>query len=1456
MTPRGPAFTRAALRIGWRGLRALLLGVYLVASRAGAFIAALWLCLYFFSGTSAVQGALQDVVAKAIPGIISVGSVRWGPAPDELRVADLRIAGEHAEEVVRIPALTVDIDLLATLAGSVRQLTRADAPLLISLSRVRLGQPHARIRVDEQGRVGIERAFNRDEDPPGEGPGIALDLRAAEVEILGASGRITAPNVDIEVEGLDTFARYTLTGTAPHMRFTLPYTRVRQVSLRLPPTHTAGHAPVAPEARFLDLQVDTFRWDGLTFRWRHAHAQIEGGGRVEGPGAFDVGVIPPAWSGAIQITLPSAVPFLRATLGDLVDGPITATMSGAGTVEQAAMHITFEGAGGRAGPVPLGAVRGAFRTVPLGHERPGGARAVAHAIEVDRLEADVFGGRVSVASGYLGPPPHARPEPGELLDDHLVGSLLLEGVDAGAAARAVGLDVGSAPGVVLDGLAQLAVVLGPERLAATLSTEGLGVGWEVPSGVPLAERFTFAGTVAWEEGPPAPGDPDLLGTRRLAFERIALEGGGDRLNLQGVVDVARATLDLEPYLRFGEIHARARRLGAPLHGRFVIKDARLVGTFDAPRLTGELSWSSARVAGQRLGHVTARLGLADDTLELARVAASTELGRVGLDARLRLFDGGFPRLHPTLPFEVPRLEAQGLALGGLLDAVTLRAPVDVSRARLSGQLRDVLGTLQGEGTFRTGAIDFAGEAFRELSGRFDAQPRRVGLSELRLTTRDGDVITGSLSVTRPGGRLHGTLLATGIPLASIRTLGRALGDVGGSISANLNLGGTPDRPSIIGRLSLAAVRLGDVRLGDAEVDVQTMPDGRVDLSSTRFFPGFDLTDGSGLTADGGRLHIGVRALGARLTDLLPGLRASGLQVTTDATALFDLPGRGGRSFDLRLAAGPGELSVGLRDQGLRYTNLTPLALARERERVVLSPVTFALDAAGGADPGGEPASEVHLCGSLDPRAGLELQLGGEVGVGVLRHLKDVFSLVDGVLRIAPDATTTAAVAESRCLPADHEGVLLVRGPLDALDLSGRLEPHGVTIVPRGLRREIRLDDGRGVLLRPGARRGELRVVSPAGTGVTGELDDGVFGLAGEVTLVGFALDRVELDLVGTDIYFARPGEFTATFTPSLRLSARRFGSPQPEASLRGSVLVTDGHFTRSFDNFARALGAAVGGAGADAYSRPITEDLPWLRDVVLDLDVTSSSFWIRSAFPLGRTDLEARLDLSILGTVGDPRVHRRVDLLPGGLITYQVFGRDFEIVSGFVDFAGDPDQPTLDIAAQTSVTYIARASTEIQDEDERSVMITVRIFGRVPDLKIDMASDDASFDQDDLQSLIITGRPRRDLDRATGASLVTADIAGVLSDILQAPFVRTVAVGLGREGDLRADVATCFGRDLCFTTSAVQEPTETTLRARFRLRLGDALTCDGTLRRSDAIRRRASSGENYEARCRYRIPLD
>jgi len=503
-----------------------------------------------------------------------------------------------------------------------------------------------------------------------------------------------------------------------------------------------------------------------------------------------------------------------------------------------------------------------------------------------------------------------------------------------------------------------------------------------------------------------------------------------------------------------------------------------------------------------------------------------------------------------------------------------------------------------------------------------------------------------------------------------------------------------------------------------------------------------------------------------------------------------------------------------------------------------------------------------LCGTMQLGEGeeeptLDVALAGAVGAELVAPaVSDALSVLEGSLVVGAGETPDPTLPS--CLGTPGTPALHVTGALTAPVVQGQVRAVGVRLVPRDFGRAFVVDDGAELVLRrgPGPAEQLVRLPREGARRLSGELDDGTFGVWGDLSLDALAPKDATLHVEGTDLSFVSRGEFNATVSPDLVLRVRDFQDPaRQDLAVSGQVRVVEGTYYKSFDQFARAFGAATGGP-VDGYSAPLTERLPWLADTLLDLDVRGSNFAVRSPFPLGQAELDTRMDVHVGGTLGAPQVFNRVDILPGGRIQYRVFQREFEVVRGTLDFSGDPERARIDLAAQTEVEYLERVNNSDEGSQDKQVVITVTITGVLPDdLDIQLSSTPGGFDQGDLQSLIFTGKPRAEDVAAREDNLFSLDVGRFFNALLAAPFVDAVNFGLTQEGFVDTEVITRFGRDLRLRTRAVQEAGNATrLNARFQFHISDSIVLEGSVDRTTGTS--TTAADTYEARIKYRIPLD
>ncbi len=1437
-TRRGPVGRTLWLLV--RLVSSVLGSIYVVITRTILFIAAVYLTLHFYINTTHFKDVIQQELAGIIPGTITAATVTWGPLPWEVRIADGQILGEHGQPVIETEAVIANVDLGGTARGLLAFLLDEDAPLEILIEHASVGRTHVSVDVDEQGQVSIERAFHIRQ--PGEQVTVDnLNIRVASADVFEASAIIRTPSVTVRADDVSALATWSLTGDA-RSAFYVPQGVIGSMDVSLTAPIERGRALAPRVIPLRDIEFEGLSSDHDFFRWSHSSGLVADGNWTWA-GTFDASQAN-SWTGEGEVWLPDGSTLTRDIFGDLVTGEARLKTSGDGTFARLQTRTVLESDRLVVGGVVLDDVRVDFQTLPQTTPRD----PDKHAYEIHQLDARLWGGRVTGVNAFYGQR-ETRPWL-EFID----GSFQVTGVDLRRAGAQVipGLNAEEFAGT-LDGQLELKserdLLTGATRVETTIVSAQLE--WPGSALMPLGGSYNLAGALVYDLA--ARTDPSAVREERLDLERFVLDGLGNRVRAAGTIDLARGQLNLTPYLRVGDLSDTAKRMGWPnFRGRLVLKAASLEGPLAKPRLSGDMNWTNAGLEKYRYERVRGKVRLEDGVLHARSMKSNNEMANLDVDGQLRVFKGPWGPYEPELPFKLTRVNVT--KFDGTLINEILPYRFNFKGKSLSGSLSGDPGEWVGNGTFDAQGIELGSERVQKVSGEVSFDAEGWDVTDVTAVLSSGQTLSGAMGVRGKNERLTGLVKFRQLPLRTFRAVRRGGLDLGGEITAHLDLGGTLSRPTVLGSVGLAALRFGNVELGDASLELSTLPDGRWDLSSASFFDGFELLDGSALTMDGltpKKLRLRAKAVDVALHERIPTLAGGDFRLTTSAVVALDLwPQR--NKVVIKVDAAPGELAVGLRSEGLSYANVTPLAVREERGSWRLEPVTFQSTEGNRPDGATRAGRGMTLCGSVSPKRVLNAQIAGGLELGLIRLLKDYFSVVEGSVAIAEDPLATRLAARGRCIPDDTTALLHIGGPLSEPRITGRVEPRSVTLVPRSMGREIRLSDTSAVALRSGDD-GVQRIMMLEGHGLQGELEDGRFQLLGELVMRDYNFEDADLEILGTDLSYTSRGEFTATFNPRGSIRVRDFGSDDMQLSLDGEVRITEGRYFKSFDTLARSIGGAISGVSA-AYETPLTETLPWLEDMALNVSVTSNDFRMESDFPLGKATIDARLDLSLAGTVKRPEVYRRVDLLPGGALIYRIFGREFEIVRGFVDFDGNPDAPTLDVSAQTEILYLARGSSETQDADEKEVVITLRIYGRVPDLRVEITSDDETLDQADLQSLLLTGKPRRnDLDRSRSDRVITADLAETLNDVLKSPFLRTASVGLNVRGDQEYTVGTCFSPDLCFRGTAVRETTETRLQARFRLQLGDNLTCDGTLRRSDAA---TSTEDSYRARCRYRIPLD
>ena len=178
----------------------------------------------------------------------------------------------------------------------------------------------------------------------------------------------------------------------------------------------------------------------------------------------------------------------------------------------------------------------------------------------------------------------------------------------------------------------------------------------------------------------------------------------------------------------------------------------------------------------------------------------------------------------------------------------------------------------------------------------------------------------------------------------------------------------------------------------------------------------------------------------------------------------------------------------------------------------------------------------------------------------------------------------------------------------------------------------------------------------------GTLEDGQFEVWGELMLKHLFLDSAEIKAVGTEIFYAAPGEYNITINPELTLAVTDFmDDERRKLLLSGKTQITEGMYYRSFDSLGQAIGNIAGSGAGKTHELPLVERVPWLKSLVMDLNVFGTTFEITSPYTGGSAAVDTRFDLRVTGTLEEMSIYDRLQIIPGGIVSYDLIDREFEV---------------------------------------------------------------------------------------------------------------------------------------------------------------------------------------------------
>jgi hypothetical protein len=1453
---------------------------YLLAFRTALYVTTLFLVAYFVVNSSWFNGVLYGVIDDALPGAIGMETIQWGPLPWQVRVTGVDITHPDGGSVIVVDALYAEVDLLDLFAwlgpelAHVAGLPGADAVRTgfhIRIDAAVLRDYYVEVNFESSWYPRIAEAF--DDGIPSDGPP-GKPARVYIRNAFGANGRCTLdfPEFSLDWRGVE-FTHGSVTVEPGGVTVYTPTTTIAEGDMRFPDAaHPFGGGELlVPVSRFLATDFALLR-DRIHIGAANAkvsESQIATFGQLAFPSEE-----PTQFDAELRIDAPGPDPLLTRMLAGHFSPPLQAWISGEGDFVFPSFALELATANSALLGLPVESGR-ASAVLARSRAAPGEGLTVS----VPALRLDVAQGNVRVDDAAL-----------ELSGLNGYGRLSLDGVHLATLLNATPLQAlrsDSASG---------------RSLVDTLLTGEVDIShFSLGTAPELAATIGAGGLLAHPQDPLTP--LGRFGPLRLDGSVFARTAGGGTLTLAPMrLQAVPLSAELSAVVRGGTqwVHAQANASVAALddllavfstsgaRGSLSLEDVSVAGPLRWPNVErGRVELRQLRLGSTTIGDVDTRLASRGSFFELigATVAGSFA---AAFDAEVVPFVAHFGNPHPTTPFWVTRAEIAGVALETFSPAH--KGALSAARVEARGALFALGRTLEARGDLEVVDVEGFPLPVPRVEGRVEYTPTLVKVPSARVYLEGAGVLAvEALEVGASSGRVRGAVRAQDLVLSGLaRAAGLPL-ELGGTASLELNVdfGGADKR--VDGTVSVADFATNGVPLGGAAVSLQSVGGGRIALHSSEFFQDTELLPdselqlsrpGAVLAARGGVALTAFDPLPLLASPALAGWQAQVSGVLRGEVALLNA---GGAVASAELALDEGGFEAQWED-GLDTLTVRSRESSRLRltERGTFSADRLVLKL---------NQQLVGLCGTVDPdgSSNLFLQVAGPFDIPL--QLRGSLSALDGAVRTAgspqdfPGADRSCLDAMGPLSPDSAEpstGAIWLAGPLSDPRIAGKLELDVESLRVRGLPRDFRLDDGAVIEFAREREGGAPRqlVRTPDGSPLRGRYGDGSFALDAALVLDGFAPRALDahVDLVNVD--HAVSNDVRMRFNAGLDIEGRDLSGAGRDLLVAGTVSIVEGVVTSESALDTQLFDSATGNRRLSGASRSLVDSAPWLAQTRLDLEATSSNVQVRLNLPVGQADMELRLNARVGGTVAEPEVFGRVDVAPGSLIRNTVIGREFEIARASIDFDGPPLQPRLDAQLRAEVTFQESRTTNSLvsrgpiwssfsgfSAQERTVVVTVSLAGRadfdnpgreLEDISVDLTSDSGNYERSELFTLLVTGvppgAPGDEASRGGAMVNIFADqLASLLAGTLLGVFIDTVNVGISLTGGLDWQLRKSFGKNLRVSVAGFQDATGQRVEPRFELRITERLSLEGSMRYQNLEQ---FSGQTYEAKLRYRIPLD
>jgi hypothetical protein len=1506
----------------------LLRTAYFLAIQSLVGLLTLGLFAHFAVNSPSAAARLSRLVSAVIPGTLTLESLHWGPGLGTFSATGLDVRAPNDRRVLAARRIEADVGV----ARLGLALATGNKTLPVRISRLHIDGAELYNEVDRKGRLLLNLAFADPDAKPEPGRPLRLDLD--DCWLTGARYVLNVPAMQMDVRGIDArgSAQVHTSGDDVHVGWQLRDVVGRSVAMSLVSMRDLPPIPHGwARAERVDGTLDGTKLRGVDMALTPAKPWYD----VALPDSvvlgarMDVLLRPEFAVDASQLRLETSTrsPFIGPMLGPLFD--CQAGLVGGfhwslprGFVAEA----DVAGSGLMSGFV----VRRAKGHVAMDSVAPGHDLVW---MRVTGLEVLGYGGRIT--SPWL----DYRMDKDSHAHD-VRGRFQFTGLSPGGLLTAPGVGLTGNLPVFMDGAldGDLGVwtrtLLTQDGVEFDLALDGETTLARTRSDAPLrevAQRLHLRGGFLYAQGPqrgiamdlndallstcaPRPGRAiDDAGLQRCEYVRADghLDLTGDKTRLLLAAHVPKLERMLAPLGLDGYA------------GRIELERTAVDGSLRAPTVMGELRLYDVITPWVKVPRAKTVVLFERGVLQLQGMHADTSLGRIAGEVEAALLGRTFQDKPARRTVKLRKMSLDRLDLGSVLPSFGvpgIKGLVSLQQGAIELDLDRPLDGLHVQGRLMARGVEAYGEKIPLAVAKLGMHGRRVAVDGLcvRLDAADAqhcdaqkealradtNALTGAGDVDLQSLQWRAQVRMPVLPFDTWYAVRKLEMPLRGAIGGKMDATGDLRDFKLDAALDLAGLGWDKIELGDAKVQLAKARGGPLDLRAAPFFPRFKLLAGSQVAFQGLQPTVAkllVATVGSIDPAELMGAECAGKWLGQDCAAGASIKTdlRTETVLDLRPGHVPYEVLATMRPGGFQadfggglppLQNVARIEVAAKAGIVTWNGAQFDL----GRD-------QLELCGEYRYGQTHEV-LAFATGtldlqpIQRLYGLQKVLSALDLRLTVLPHPDV-AQDPRADCLQSfgAKRAALRVEGRFDDLRVTGSVRTEQGRIA---MRRLPDLQVAEGGRMDFESRGSKLKVTIPRTAQLAAAMEDGKAWLWGEVELVALQPERADVHFDGLDLPVPGVRDLSAVVSPALRFVGKALSDPvERDMRLEGSLEVNEANFKS--DKVEAFLGG-VKGREIEASSKPLSETMPALCDLKLDLVTRGRNVDLALKLGVARTEMLSEFDLRIGGTPCDPKIRDRVRLVPGAdsVVVLAVNNATFEVERGTLDFTGDPARPYVDlqlradIKTQTSaaagrLTGLGRdLSTDTVGDTSQKVGVRVRVEGYLTgdtrNLKVHFESD-AGDSEADVQSLILTGRRRSEAGTAGGGiqtDLLVGEIAKagasrvatfvqVLGEVV--PFMPKIRLDqllddvhpyYDTANGLVIEASKKLGRVASVGARVVGLERDTTsYTANFQFRFLDNLSFAGLLKRTAALpgAGQKSAGQQsdvFEGKLRWKVPLD